>query len=256
MELYYLIVFFVFGLIFGSFYNVVGYRLPNNMSLISPPSHCPKCDHKLTPLELIPVFSYVFQGGKCKNCKSKIAIFYPIFELFTGIVFALIYKIFGISFETFIALVFASMLLIIMISDILYMIIPNELLIFCGIIILILKLVSGGFNILVPTLIDMFIPFVALLLIKLIGDVVFKRESMGGGDIKLMLIFGMVLGWEISLFTIVLASFVALPVTLIISAINKSKNHELPFGPYLSLAALICLLTKLDISTILHFIGL
>ena len=71
MELYYLIVFFIFGLIFGSFYNVVGYRLPNNMSLINPSSHCPKCNHKLGPFELIPVFSYLFQGGKCKNCKIK-----------------------------------------------------------------------------------------------------------------------------------------------------------------------------------------
>ena len=89
MEVYYLIVFFIFGLIFGSFFNVVGYRLPNNMSLISPSSHCTSCNHKLTPIELIPVVSWLIQGGKCKNCGSKIAIFYPIFELFTGIVFAL-----------------------------------------------------------------------------------------------------------------------------------------------------------------------
>ena len=81
MDLYYLIVFFVFGLIFGSFYNVVGYRLPNNMSLINPPSHCPKCDHRLTPFELIPVFSYLFQGGKCKNCKQKI-IYIPFHTIY------------------------------------------------------------------------------------------------------------------------------------------------------------------------------
>lgn len=255
MELYYLIVFFMFGLIFGSFYNVVGYRIPNNISLISPPSHCPNCNHRLTPLELIPVLSYVFQGGKCKNCKKKIAMFYPIFELFTGIVFALIYKIFGISIDTFIALIFASMLLIIMISDFLYMIIPDEVLLFCGILIFILKLVSGGINVLVPTLIDMVIPFIVLLLIKLIGDKLFKRESMGGGDIKLMIIFGMVLGWEVSLFTIVLASFIALPTTLIMMKIIKNNSHELPFGPYLSSAALICLLTRLDITTILQFLG-
>ena len=62
-------IFFIFGIIFGSFFNVVGYRLPNNMSLIKPKSHCPKCNHELTPLELIPIFSYIFQLGKCKNCK-------------------------------------------------------------------------------------------------------------------------------------------------------------------------------------------
>lgn len=255
MDLYYLIIFFIFGLVFGSFYNVVGYRLPNNMSLINPSSHCPKCNHKLGPLELIPVFSYLFQRGRCKNCKEKIAIFYPIFELFTGIVFALIYKIFGISIDMCIALVFASMLLIIMISDFLYMIIPDELIIFCGSIILILKLIVGGVNILLPTLIDMIIPFLTLLLIKVLGDKAFKRESMGGGDIKLMLIFGMVLGWPISIFTIVLASFIALPVTLVLAKLKNKNEHELPFGPYLSLAALICLLTRVDIMTILHFLG-
>ena len=76
METYYLFVFFIFGLVFGSFFNVVGYRLPLKMSLIKPASHCPQCDHKLTALELIPVFSYLFQGGKCKNCGKKIPIFY------------------------------------------------------------------------------------------------------------------------------------------------------------------------------------
>ena len=71
MEIYYAIVLFVFGTIFGSFYNVVGDRVADGKSIIYPPSHCPKCKHRLTPLELIPIFSYLFQGGKCKNCKCK-----------------------------------------------------------------------------------------------------------------------------------------------------------------------------------------
>ena len=102
MEVYYLIVFFMFGLVFGSFFNVVGYRLPKGMSLISPSSHCPKCNHKLTPIELVPVFSWLFQGAKCKKCKNKIPVFYPVFELFTGVVFALIYRVFVLSLTTFI----------------------------------------------------------------------------------------------------------------------------------------------------------
>lgn len=254
MEVYYLIVFFIFGLIFGSFFNVVGYRLPKGMSLISPSSHCPKCEHKLTPIELVPVFSWLFQGAKCKKCKNKIPVFYPIFELFTGIVFALIYKVFGLSITTFIALVFASMILIIIISDILYMIIPDELLIFCGITIFILKIINNGISIIIPTLIDMIIPFLVMLFIKIAGDFVFKRESLGGGDIKLMLVFGMVLGWEISLFTIVLSSFLALPLSLI--NLKNNKSHEIPLGPYLGLAALICLIGKIDIVDILNLLGI
>ena len=82
----YSIMLFILGICFGSFFNVVGYRLPNNMSLAFPPSHCTNCNHKLGALELIPIFSYIFQGGKCKHCKEKISVFYPIFEFITGII--------------------------------------------------------------------------------------------------------------------------------------------------------------------------
>ena len=112
MELYYSIIMFVFGTIFGSFYNVVGDRLPNNESIIKPGSHCPKCGHFLKPLELIPILSYLFQGGKCKNCGKKIPIFYPMFELITGLLFLLTYIIFGISIDTVIGLIFVSLILI------------------------------------------------------------------------------------------------------------------------------------------------
>ena len=105
MEVYYTICFFIFGLVFGSFFNVVGYRLPLKMSLISPSSHCPKCNHKLSSSELIPVFSYLIQGGKCKNCKNKIPVFYPIFETITGVLFALTYIVYGFSIDTIISLV-------------------------------------------------------------------------------------------------------------------------------------------------------
>lgn len=254
MEVYYLVVFFIFGLVFGSFFNVVGYRLPKKMSLTSPSSHCTNCKHKLTWLELVPVLSWIFQKGKCKSCGNKIAIFYPIFELSTGIVFVLIYHVFGLTIETFIALVFASMILILIISDILYMIIPDELLIFCGLIIFILKIIASGVDVIIPTLIDMVIPFLVMLCIKLLGDFMFKRESLGGGDIKLMLVFGMVLGWEVALFTIVLASFLALPISLL--SLKNNKSHEIPLGPYLGIAALICLIGEIDVVVLTNFLGL
>lgn len=256
MEVYYLIVFFIFGTVLGSFYNVVGYRLPNNMSLIRPASHCTKCNHKLTPIELIPIISYVIQGGKCKNCKDKIAIFYPIFEFATGILFALTYLIFGINIDTFIALVFLSMVLILILSDILYMVIPDSLLIFCGSIIFILKVIQGGFSIIPSLLIDMIIPFIVLYLFKLLGDKIFKRESLGWGDIKLMLVFGLTIGWELSLLSIVLASFIALPISLVSLKLKGNKSHELPFGPYLGISALIFLFTRVDAVTILKFLGI
>lgn len=254
MEVYYLVVFFVFGLIFGSFFNVVGYRLPNKMSLISPSSHCPQCNHKLTPIELIPVFSWIFQKGRCKNCGKMIPIFYPIFELFTGIVFALIYLVFGLSVQTFIAIIFASLILIITISDVLYMIIPDEVLIFCGGVIFLIKIITSGVSIIIPTIINMSIPFILMYLIKILGNLIFERESLGDGDIKLMIVFGMVLGWQVAIFTIALAAFLALPISLI--GLKKNESHEIPLGPYLGLAAFICLITKIDTSFIYKILGL
>ena len=253
MEVYYLIVFFIFGLILGSFYNVVGYRLPNKMSLISPSSHCTNCNHKLTPIELIPVLSYLIQGGKCKKCKCKIAIFYPLFELFTGFLFALTYKIYGLTFDTFVYLIFISVILIITISDVLYMVIIDEVLIFGGICILILKVLESSFDILLPTLTNMLVPFLALLLIKILGDFIFKKESLGFGDIKLMLFFGTVLEWQVSVFTIFLSAFLALPYAVL--TLKNNKSHEIPLGPFLSLAALICVLFKIDITFISKLLG-
>ena len=131
MEIYLLIIFFIFGAIFGSFYNVVGWRLPKGESIIYPPSHCPNCNHQLKILDLIPVFSFILQRGKCRYCKNKIAWYYPVFEFLCGIVFMLCYLVFGITPELLKALTFVSMLIIIMVSDFNYMIIPDEVLLLC-----------------------------------------------------------------------------------------------------------------------------
>ncbi len=251
METYIIIFMFILGTIFGSFFNVVGYRLPNNMSIVKPGSHCPKCKHKLSPLELIPILSYIFLGGKCKNCKKKIPIFYPIFELLTGILFALCYYIFGITPELAISLVFVSTVLIIMISDIKYMIIPDEVIIFSIVSLFFIRLYLFD-NTLLSIGLDMIIPLGFLLLLKLFGDFIFKKESMGGGDIKLMIVFGLAIGWELSLVSVFLAAFLALPIS-VISLISK-KEHILPFGPYLSIAALILMFSKIDISHIIDIL--
>ena len=250
MEAYYIITFFIFGLVFGSFFNVVGYRLPNNMSIIKPSSHCTKCNHKLTPLELIPVFSYIFQKGKCKNCGSKISAFYPIFELITGLLFAVNYMAFGFSINLIISLIFTSMILISIITDILYMVIPDSILIIGGVIIFILKVITFGINTIPSLLLDIVIPVIVMILIKLLGNFLFKKESLGDGDIKLLAVIGLTIGWELSIVTVFFAAFLALPISLV-TLIRKNK-HELPFGPYIGISALICLLTKIDINTILN----
>ena len=251
MEIYYATVFFIFGTLFGSFYNVVGYRLPRGESIAYPPSHCPKCGHRLSPLELIPIFSFLFQKGKCKNCGDKISWFYSIFEFTTGVLFCVSYLVFGFSIELVIALTFISMLLIVIISDYQTMTIPDELLAFCGLLLIIELSIKNGLNV-GENILDGIIMFSIMYLIKILGDKIFKKESMGGGDIKLMFIYGLVLGWPLSCISICLASFIGLPISLIM--IKKTHDHEIPFGPFLAIAAIILVIFKIDFNTIINWL--
>lgn len=245
MELYYTIILFIFGTVFGSFYNVVGSRLPNGESIVNPPSHCSNCNHKLGFWELFPIISYICLGGKCKNCKTKISIIHPLFELVTGFLFAVSYRIFGFSFDLIIALTFISALLIIIVSDFNYMIIPDEVLVFFGILVIIEILIIGGLDVVLKALVNGMISFVFMLIVKIIGDFIFKREAMGGGDVKLLALFGIVLGWENAIASIFIAAFIGLPISLIL--LIKNKNNVVPFGPFLGMAAIIILLLKFNI---------
>jgi leader peptidase (prepilin peptidase)/N-methyltransferase len=166
--------------------------------------------------------------------------------------FSLSYLIFGFSIEFVISITFISTLLIIIISDYQTMIIPDELLVFSGILLIIEIFIQRGFTGTVEAILNGIIMFIIMFIIKKIGDFMFKKESMGGGDIKLMFIFGLVLGWINSCVAICLASFIGLPISLIL--INKIKNHEIPFGPFLSIAAIILFLTQFDINNLINLL--
>ena len=252
MNLIIIISLFIIGTIFGSFYNVVGYRVPKGQSLLYPSSHCTKCNHNLKPFELIPVFSFIFLKGKCYKCKTKISWFYPIFEFITGIAFCLSYIIFGWSIECIYSIIFLSMLIIIIISDYQTMIIPDSVLIFFSLILIFIKYFMVGMNGVGVSLVHAVSSFIFMLLIKLLGDFLFKKESMGGGDIKLLAVFGFVLGFPLSIVSVFLSAFIALPISLVILKIKK--NHEIPFGPFLAIAAIIIFLLKIDFNLIINFI--
>ena len=240
------------GTILGSFYNVVAYRLPKGESIIYPASHCPNCNHKLRPWELIPIFSYLLQGGKCVSCKQKISIFYPISEILCGLLFVFCYLSFGLSLDLIIALTFVSLLIIVILSDYYYMIIEDSVLIVFGILLIIEIFFIHGFDYLLSSLLSSLIAFLIMLILKIAGDLAFKRESLGGGDIKLMAIFGLMIGWDMSIITIFLSAFIALPVSIFI--LKTNKNHEIPYGPFLSIAALIIYFTHLNIDMIFNFL--
>lgn len=252
MQLTLIIILFILGTIFGSFYNVVGYRVPKGESLLYPSSHCIKCNHKLKPLELIPIISFIFLRGKCHKCKTKISLFYPIFELLTGLAFSLSYVIFGWSLECLYSIVFLSMLLIVIISDYQTMIIPDSILIFFSLLLIFIKFFISGIDSIGISLINSLGTFIFMLLIKLLGDFLFKKESMGGGDIKLLGVFGFVLGFPLSVITIFLSAFIALPISLVV--LKLKKTHEIPFGPFLSIAAIIIFLSQIDFNSIIDFL--
>lgn len=263
----YSILIFVIGICFGSFFNVVGYRLPNNMSIAFPSSHCIKCNHKLGKLELIPIFSYLFLGGKCKHCKEKISIFYPIFEFLTGVLFVICYlsykDIYPEVINILYAILFTSSMIIIMISDIKYMIIPDEVIVFFSIVLVIIKLyisyklenifsfMDFGYEI-IFILRDGFIMFAIMYLIRLFGNLLFKKDSMGGGDIKMMAYISFIIGFKLSIVVVFLASFLALPIS-IFNMYRKNENM-LAFGPYLAISALILFLFKIDFNMIINLL--
>lgn len=246
MEIYYIIVFFIFGAILGSFYNVVGYRLPKGESIVFPSSHCPNCGHNLKPYELVPIFSFLFLKGKCSKCKQKISWFYTIFEILTGLLFVLCYLVFKDNvIDLIISLTFVSMLIIIFVSDFHYLIIPDSVLLISSIILLVELIIKSGLNNFYVPLLNGIISFIAMYLIKLLGDFIFKKESMGGGDIKLLFVIGMVLGFSQALFSIFVGSLVGLPIAFII--LLRKKDHVIPFGPLLGIGAIIVLLTQFNV---------
>lgn len=253
MSILYLIIFFLFGLFMGSFYTVIGLRCPKHENFISNRSYCDECKHTLSFLDMVPIISYLLLGGKCRYCKKKIDPLSTYMELFTGILFALSYCIFGISYDLAIALGIVSLLIIISVSDINYYIIPDEILIFFTGYFLILCVLRNGIMGAFTNVVSGLVMFFIMYTIMLLGNFLFKKESLGGGDIKLMFVIGLVLSPLPSLFVVFFGSLVALPMSIII--LIRKKNKLIPFGPFLLIAFLFIFFTKLDTTAILNFLS-
>ena len=193
MQTYFTIIVFLFGLLLGSFYNVVGYRIPNGMSIVKPNSFCPKCRHELKWYELIPVFSFLIQNGKCRNCKSRISLFYPIMELTTGILFAISYLVFGFSFEFIISILVVSFLVIVIVSDTNFLIIPDEITVFFLLVTLVVEFIFKGLSFTLSSIVYGSFMFSMMYVVMLLGKKILKEEALGGGDVKLMFFVGIVL---------------------------------------------------------------
>ena len=224
---------FILGLVLGSFYNVVGLRVPLNKSIIRPRSTCTRCGHLLKTIELIPVASYIIQKGKCRDCQKRISPIYPIFELLTGILFIIAPLVVGWSSELVVGLTLISMFMIIVVSDIHYMIIPDKILIwFAGIF-----LIERFFWPLTPwwdSLLGAFIGFVLLLMIAFVS-----KGGMGFGDVKLYALLGFILGVKLvllSFFVTTLFGSVIGGVGLLVKIVKQ--RQPVPFGPFIAAGTL------------------
>ncbi|BAQ11582.1 type 4 prepilin-like proteins leader peptide [Bacillus sp. OxB-1] len=226
--------FFLYGLIFGSFFNVVGLRVPKKESIVSPPSHCTQCGRRLRVLDLIPVFSYLFLRGKCRGCGTKISAIYPFMELMTGVLFGLSYYLLGFRPELVIAILFMSMLVIITVSDLAYMLIPNKVLLPFAIVLGVLRL----FIPLAPwwdAFLGAAVGFGVLFLIMELS-----KGGMGGGDVKLFFVLGLVLGTKLVLLTLFFASVIGSIVGLLfLKKTKQGRKTPIPFGPSIALGAVL-----------------
>lgn len=207
---------FVVGLLIGSFLNVCIYRIPNEKSIVSPPSSCTKCSNRIKWYDLIPVVSYLVLKGKCRHCGDKISPRYMYIELLTGVLFLVCFLVFGLTGQMLAFLVLTAILITITFIDIDFRIIPDPIMIFgliTGIIFIALRFVPNpGVALLdnaLAGLLGMFCGAGPLIIINLFSLLIIKRAGIGGGDIKLMGVAGLFLGMKNILLALVLGIVIA-----------------------------------------------
>jgi len=228
------IIIFLLGLVIGSFLNVCIYRIPNKILISYPPSHCPNCEHKLNALDLIPILGFLINRGSCRYCKEKISIQYPIIELIIAIIFLFLFNKFGLCIYFVKYAVITSLLIIVTLIDLKTQEIPDGLIIF--------GLIAGLLFNLYYIKSDMLQGILGFLLgggtFLIIAMV--TQGAMGGGDIKLMAVLGLFFGWKMIILIALLSFLLGAIISLILIATKiKGRKDFIPFGPFISIAALI-----------------
>lgn len=242
MEMPAAVIIFILGSAIGSFLNVVIYRIPAGLSILWPPSRCPKCSHQLKPSENVPIFGWLWLRGRCSNCKSPISRRYPLVEAATGMLFLLIYWRFGLSGQTLGYWAFFSWLLALSAIDLDTMTLPNPLT-QSGLVTGLLFQAATGTGDVRPLMNGIFGAVLGLWLFEtiiLLGSVAFGRAAMGGGDAKLAAMMGAWLGWKYLLLAGFLACAIGAFAGGVAMAIGRLKRRQpMPFGPFLALGAAV-----------------
>ena len=266
--IFFLCFIFLLGSIIGSFLNVVILRLPvmmeqdwrqqccelleiNNteitentspFNLVVPRSQCPKCGHKISALENIPIISYLFLKGQCKQCKNKISIRYPIIEFITGITSVIVAFYFGVSIQTFFALLLTWSLITLSMIDFEHQLLPDDItlpFLWLGITINIF----GVFTNLESSVLGAIFGYGILWSVYILFKLITGKEGMGHGDFKLLAVLGAWFGWQILPLIIILSSLVGAIIGIaMILFMSHDKTIPIPFGPYLAIAGWVSML--------------
>ena len=266
-----LVVLLIVGLIVGSFLNVCIYRIPRKKSIVFPGSFCPECNVKIKWYDNVPVLSYVLLGGRCRRCKVRIPIRYLLVELLTGYVFAHLYYVFihcrhESSCILFCYIVLCCALIVSAFIDLKLLIIPDEVTFVCIPLALVLSVICPGLHnaedtlrsftlvgihrldTLIASIIGVFVGGGMIFICSILGKLALRKDAMGFGDAKLMCMVGGFVGWKLAVAIFFVAPFFGLLMAIPVLVFKKSKL--IPYGPFLSIATLICIFMQ-D-----YFIGL
>jgi len=228
---------FLIGAVIGSFHNVCIYRLPRRKSVVWPGSHCPQCDTAIPILCNIPILSYAFLRGRCRACHATIPVRYPLVELLTGGLLLLLWAHYGLSQSFLFYATFILFLVPISFIDMDFKLILNVLT-FPGIVVgLLLALILDNVSF-SQSLLGLVLGGGFLWVLGILGEFLFKKESMGAGDVKLAAMVGVFLGPQV-IIALFAAFFIAFPVIAVGLGTKKLKlNSAVPFGPFISLGAI------------------
>ena len=233
------ILFFIFGSIIGSFLSVCIYRMPRKISIVKPRSRCNKCENKINWYDNIPIISFIILSGRCRNCKEKISIIYPIVEILSGFfACACLFK-FGLSIYFLVFYYFSCILIVVSFIDLEHRIIPD--------ILSIPNIAIGIFLSIFLThitwkesLIGAVLGFGILFVISFAYYFITKREGLGGGDVKLLAVVGAFLGYKAILPVIFLSSILGSIIGLTVMLIKKEGlRYAIPFGPFIAVGTIV-----------------
>ncbi|OJF90907.1 A24 family peptidase [Alkalibacterium sp. 20] len=223
----------LYGLIFGSFFNVVGLRVPTQSLFDQNRSYCDTCERTLTWKELVPVWSFIIQRGRCKSCSQSISPLYPIMELATGLLFALTYYLTGFSSDLILGLLLIALIIPVTVSDIAHRRIPNRLLLFFGPLFIIYRIIYP----LTPFWDSFLGAGFAFLLVFMI--ILISKGGMGVGDLKYYTLFGFIFGFSHFLLLFFLSTLYGALYGVVMMKVKKvGRKTKIPFGPFIGLAAL------------------